>query len=63
MHMKGRLFIIVRRLACLMAYSPGKVKIHHKVKCFVDFVEYDGNYHKENEAAVYSEKYSFCIFC
>lgn len=29
---------------------------HQKVMRSADLVEYDGNYHKENEAAVYSEK-------
>lgn len=35
---------------------------HQKVTSFVGFVEYCGNYYKEIEAAVYTEKQSFVLF-
>lgn len=39
-----------------MQYSLGKVTSHQKVANVSDFVEYDGNYHKEYEAGAHCEK-------
>lgn len=47
-----------RGLHCLMQYSLGKVTSHQKVANISDFVEYDGNYHKEYEV----RNHSFWLF-
>lgn len=45
-----------------MQYSLGKVTSHQKVANISDFVEYDGNYHKEYEAGAHCEKSQFLAF-
>lgn len=55
MHIREDVFIYIgrrRRFVGLTLYSSVKVTSYQSI---ADFGDYEGNYHKENKAAVYSE--------
>lgn len=58
MHIGEDVFIYIgrrRRFVGLTLYSSAKVTSYQRVISIADFGDYEGNYHKENKAAVYSE--------
>lgn len=60
MHIREDVFIYIgrRRFVGLTLYSSAKVQhvtSYQRVISIADFGEYEGKYHKENKAAVYSE--------